>query len=114
MKLLLRLPVILFSGLLAACAAPSLVIGQPRAALKSEEVVIYYMQRPLCDFETVAHIQVNGGYYSLDSMLKNMRSAAAEVGAGGLYVLHTQQLEVKEYLGTAKAIRCLTAWGKEF
>jgi hypothetical protein len=37
-----------------------------------------------------------------------MQKQAAMVGANGLYVLHTQQLDVKEYLGTAKAIRCLS------
>lgn len=84
-----------------------MIIGQRQASISSEEVVVYYMDRPRCEYVTIAHIQANGGYFSLASMLANMRREAAEVGANGLYVLHTQQLEVKEYLGTAKAIRCL-------
>jgi hypothetical protein len=42
-------------------------------------------------------------------MVEGMRQHAARVGASGLYVLQTQQLEIKEYLGTARAIRCLPA-----
>ena len=96
----------LTSFLLSACAEPALIIGQTRTSIDEEDVVIYYIERPACNFETVAHIQVNGGYYSLQKMLTGMRQQAAEVGAGGLYVLHTQQLVFKEYIGVAKAIRC--------
>jgi hypothetical protein len=83
------------------------VVGKPEAGITAEEVAIYYIDRPRCEFETIAHIRVSGGFFTLDSMLKSMRRQAAKVGANGLYVLHTQQLDVKEYLGTAKAIRCL-------
>ena len=69
---------------------------------------IYYTERPRCPFETVAHIRATGGYFSLESMLRNMYREAAQLGASGLYVLETRQLENREYLGTAKAIRCLS------
>jgi hypothetical protein len=85
------------------------VIGKPEVGITAEEVAIYYIDRPRCDFETIAHIRVSGGFFTLDSMLKSMRRQAAKVGANGLYVLQTQQLDLKEYLGTAKAIRCLAA-----
>jgi hypothetical protein len=93
--------------LLLGCAAPALVVGQPKASIANDDVVVYYIDRPRCNFETVAHIRVTGGYFSLDSMFKDMRQQAATLGASGLYILHTQQLDVKEFLGTAKAIRCL-------
>ncbi len=98
---------ILSSSLVIGCAEPALVVGQPATIIDSEDVVIYYTERPNCNFETIAHIRVTGGYYSLESMFAKMRRQAAMVGANGLYVLHTQQLDIKEYLGTAKAIRCL-------
>jgi len=102
-------PVLLLSSLLSlGCAEPPLVIGQPAASTSKDNVVIYYIDRPRCNFETLAHIRVTGGYFTLESMLGKMQKQAAMVGANGLYVLHTQQLDVKEYLGTAKAIRCLS------
>jgi len=100
---------LLSSLLLSGCAEPSLVVGQPGPSLSSEEVSIYYIERPRCNFQTIAHIKATGGYFSLDAMLRNMRREAAQVGASGLYVLHSQQLNTKEFLGTAKAIRCLPA-----
>ncbi|MBT8434728.1 MAG: hypothetical protein KJN95_08705 [Gammaproteobacteria bacterium] len=103
------IPVLLLSSLLSlGCAQPPLVIGQPAASTSKDEVVIYYIDRPRCNFETLAYIRVTGGYFTLESMLGKMQKQAAGVGADGLYVLHTQQLDVREYLGTAKAIRCLT------
>ena len=109
MKSSLFLTLLLSSLLLSGCAETPLVIGQPAASTNSQQVTIYYIDRPSCNFETLAHIRVTGGYYSLGSMLAKMRQQAAGVGADGLYVLQTQQLDVKEYLGTAKAIRCLPA-----
>ena len=103
------LTLLLSSQLLGGCVEPAIVVGQPGTSLPSDKVRIYYFDRPSCVFETIAHIRVTGGYLSLNSMLRNMRRDAAEVGANGLYLLHTQQLHNKEYLGTAKAIRCLPA-----
>jgi len=103
------IPVLLLSSLLSlGCAEPPLVIGKPFASIGKDEVIIYYIDRPSCKFETLAYIRVTGGYFTLESMLGKMQKQAAMVGANGLYVLHTQQLDVKEYLGTAKAIRCLS------
>ena len=97
------------AAMLAGCMQPPFVVGQARTPLESEDVVIYYIDRPRCNFETLAFIEARGGYYSLESMFSNMRRDAAEIGASGLYVLHTQLSEMKEYRGTAKAIRCLSS-----
>ena len=91
---------------LGGCAEPTTIIGQPTAAINAEDVVIYYAEKPGCNFETVAWIQ-GGAYLSLQSMFVKMRLEAAQIGASGLYIVHTQQTEMKEFLGTAKAIRCL-------
>ena len=109
MKKYTLLTLLLSSQLLSGCVEPALVVGQPGTSLSSDAVRIYYIDRPSCTFETIAHIKVTGGYFTLNSMLRNMRRDAAEVGASGLYVLQTQQLHNREYLGTAKAIRCLPA-----
>lgn len=97
------------SLLLTGCVESSVIMAKPGTSAPGDEVSVYYIERPHCNFETVAHIRVTGGYFSLAGMLRNMRQEAAEAGASGLYVLQTQQLETKEYLGTAKAIRCLPA-----
>ena len=95
--------------LMSACSVPALVVGQPGVETDIEKVQIHLYERPACNFDTIALIRVEGGYYSLAMMLNAMRRQAAEVGAGGLYVLHTEQLELKEYIGSAKAIRCLSS-----
>ena len=105
----LIMTLIALSLLLAGCAESSLVVAKPGASLPGGEVSVYYIDRPRCNFETIAHIRVTGGYFSLESMVSKMRRQAAEAGASGLYVLQTQRLETKEFLGTAKAIRCLPA-----
>ena len=109
MKYSIPAKIVLLLCLLAGCSVPATIVGQPGEKTRPESVRIYYTQRPQCEFETIALVQVEGSYYSLQSMFDQMRSQAAEVGANGLYVLHTQRLETKEYLGTAKAIRCLPA-----
>ena len=94
--------------MLVACAQPPLITGRPGAAVDSSEVAIYYAQRPVCRFETVAELSASG-YFSLQSMFSSMRRDAAVLGADAVYVVHTQQTEMKEFLGSAKAIRCLSA-----
>lgn len=94
---------------LSGCASPALVVGQTAPALDAEEVDIYYVDRPRCNFETIAYLRSTGGYISLASMFRKMRSEAGKLGASGVYVLETRQLETREFLGTAKAIRCLPA-----
>ncbi len=107
MKKLIPLIYLSLSLFLSGCAEPVMIVGQPAAAVASEAVDIYYIERPNCNFETIAHIKVTGGYFSLQAMLSSMRQEAAQVGADGLYVLQSQQLLNREFLGTAKAIRCL-------
>ncbi len=100
---------IMLLSLLSGCVQPPLMVGKAGPAVSPEQVVVYFPDRPRCNFETLAHIQINGGYLSLESMFRKMRMQAAAIGADGLYVLHTQRMEIREYLGNAKAIRCLPA-----
>ena len=92
--------------LLAGCAHPLTLTGSSEPAINKSSVTIFYPDRPKCNFDTVGIIYIEGGYYSLDRLFEKMQSQAAEVGANGVYVLHTHQLDIKEYVGSAKAIRC--------
>ena len=49
---------------------------------------------------------VEGGYYSLSALFTKMQLEAAAVGASAIYVTHTKRLAFKEFIGSAKAIRC--------
>ena len=109
MKLYSAVKMLLGASLLSGCLQPALVVGPKRAPLASEDVVIYYIERPRCSFETIAHIRAEGGFYSLEGMMTSMRRQAAEIGASGLYVLQMQRSDLKGYRGSAKAIRCLPA-----
>lgn len=92
--------------MLVGCAHPITLTGLSGPEIDSDSVAIYYPDRPSCNFDTLGIIYIEGGYYSLASLLTKMQSQAAEVGASAVYVLHTQRLDIKEYLGSAKAIRC--------
>lgn len=92
--------------LLTGCAQPPLVTGRPSAALSPDSVEIFYARRPVCRYEVVAELSASG-YVSLASMFARMRRDAATLGANALYVVHTQQTAMKEFLGSARAIRCL-------
>jgi hypothetical protein len=109
MKNSLMLALLLSNYALSGCVGSTLVVGKPGPAVSSEQVTVYFIDRPPCNFETIAHIKISGGYFTLESMVGGMRQQAASVGASGLYVLQTQQQAIKEYLGTARAIRCLPA-----
>lgn len=93
---------------LHGCAS-TLLVGEAKPRVASDAVRVYFIDRPRCNFETIAHIQVTGGYLSLPAMLTKMRNEAAGVGASGLHVLQIQQSEIREFGGMAKAIRCLPA-----
>lgn len=97
---------LMLSLILAGCAQPALVTGRISAALNPDSVAIYYARQPACRFEIVAELSASG-YVSLASMFDRMRRDAAGLGANALHVVHTQQTEMKEFLGSARAIRCL-------
>ncbi len=97
------------SVLVSACAHPVLIVGKTSESIEVENVELFYTQRPTCDFETVGYLRIEGGSYSLASLFERMQKQAAEVGAGGVYVIETRRLDIFEYIGTARAIRCLSS-----
>jgi hypothetical protein len=100
--------IILLFGL-TACAKPIVMVASASEALDPTEVKLYYTQSPKCEFETVGYLEVNGGYYSRSSLFTKMREQAAEIGADGVFVIEARRLDILEYVGTARAIRCLNA-----
>ncbi len=82
------------------------MVGEAVNPVEAEEVRLYYRQRPLCEFETIGYLRIEGGHYSMNSLFNKMRQQAAAVGASGLYVTETHRLDTFEYTGVAKAIRC--------
>ncbi len=90
-----------------ACAHPVLVVGKTSESIEPDSVQLFYTQRPGCEFETVGYLRIEGGSYSLSSLFKRMQNQAAELGANGVYVIETRRLDILEYIGTARAIRCL-------
>ena len=108
MKRHLAAGLLLCAAISGGCANTTLLVGQQRAAIDSDDVVVYFYERPRCHFETVAWIDIKHGVFGSQQMLANMRKAAAEVGASGLVLLQSQQLSLIETAGSAKAIRCLS------
>ena len=108
-----KLPIQIFATVLlialTACAKPIVMVGIASEGIDPNDVRLYYTQGPECEFETVGYLEVNGGYYSRASLFTKMQEQAAEVGADGVYVIEAQRLDILEYIGTARAIRCLNA-----
>jgi len=90
-----------------ACAHPVLMVGKTSESIDADNVQLFYAQRPGCKFETVGYLRIEGGSYSLSSLFRRMQNQAADVGANGVYVIETHRLDIFEYIGTARAIRCL-------
>ena len=89
-----------------SCAHPVIIVGKTGGSIDASDVDIYYPELPKCNFNTIAYIRVEGGFYSLNSLIEHMRSQAANVGADALYIMQTQRLDIKEFTGVAKAIQC--------
>ncbi|MDH5356775.1 MAG: hypothetical protein OEY09_20210 [Gammaproteobacteria bacterium] len=101
--------IFLLATLVISCAQPILVVGEPGVAIDPDKVKVYYARRADCDYDTVGYITGHGGLYSLASLVHDMRTQAAEIGADGVVVIETRRLDLFEYIGTAKAIRCLAS-----
>ncbi len=96
------------SGLLAGCASEPFVTGRVGEPVSAESVVIYYINKPDCDYETIAYLVMERPLYSRQALADALRNQAAELGASAVYIEQTQRLPGREYVGTARAIRCIT------
>lgn len=98
--------IVLLTGILSACVSPILITGEKSDPIPLENVRLYYAQRPDCSYDTIGHLRITGGYYSRFKLFRAMKRQAASVGADGVYVHESRQLDILEYIGTASAIRC--------
>jgi len=103
MKLTLAFLMLLF---LSACSIGSTVMTGPATdPMEVTKVSIVY-QAPACDFETVANIDISGGYFSRASLIDGFRERAGALGASIVQVLYIQTIGSNEYFGSARALRC--------
>ena len=96
-------------GLLACANNSTLVIGPVSDAVKSREVEIYYANNPACEYVVVALMEIPGHHYSRASLIEAFRVKAASLGATAIQISHMQKIGASEYLGSARAIRCVGA-----
>ncbi len=95
--------------LLQACAEQPraiLVTGEVLPEIKPNQVRLYYTDWPSCNFDTVGYINEDLAF-SRHELMHRFKLHAAHVGAPAVMVISIQNLDGMEYLGTAKAIRCL-------
>lgn len=103
------LAILMAAGLLLpGCASEPFVVGKIGAPIEVDAVTVYYVDRPVCEFETVAHLVMEYPYFSLQGAVNAMRAQAAELGADGLYVEQSQRLPGRDYVATGRAIRCVS------
>ena len=98
---------VVLSLLTGACSHPVLIVGKTTESIELDKVELFYAEKPGCEFETVGYLRIEGGSYSLASLFRRMQKQAAGIGADGVYVIETRRLGIFEYIGTARAIRCL-------
>ena len=94
--------------LLAGCSSEPFVVGEIGSPKPVEAVEIFYIDRPDCEFETIAHLVMETPYFSLQGAVNAMRTQAAELGAEGLFVEQTQRLPGRDYVATGRAIKCIS------
>jgi hypothetical protein len=93
---------------MAACAGNSMIrTGKAGEEVEPDQVRLSFSQREPCAYEVIAHIEITGGYFSRESILQAFRSKAARVGADSVQVHYLQKRDVSEFLGQARAIRCV-------
>ena len=94
--------------LVSACASHSVIISGPLyPPLQRSDVVVYLGQAPGCEFEVIAHLEVQGGYLKRDSLITGFRQQAADLGANVVEIIDIQRIGSSEYMGSARALRCI-------
>jgi|GEM_PF-607172 len=93
---------------LAGCAGNSVIsTGNAGPEVEPDQVRLSFSQREPCTYEVIAHIEITGGYFSRESILQAFRRKAAPFGADAVQVHYLQKRDVSEFLGQARAIRCV-------
>ena len=92
--------------LLSACTTGSTVVtGKVSEPVDIADVRVLY-QRPNCEFEEVARIDMPGNYFDRVRLIDAMREQAAALGADLLQIIDLELVGSSEYRGSARALRC--------
>jgi hypothetical protein len=93
---------------LSACGHQSALILQEAESIEDESRFRLFINRvPDCDFGTIAHLHSRGDYSSGDDLIEDFREEALELGANALSVEFIQRTDLNQYIGNARALRCM-------
>lgn len=70
------------------------------------KIKIYYSKLPICQYDVVGTIDINGFYFSKQSLFRKMAEEAEKLNADGVIIGFLEQLDIKEYVASGEAIRC--------
>ena len=100
--------IVLMMPLLSACAGTSVMqTAQPGPAVEPEQVRVSFAMREPCDFEVIGQIEIAGWYFRRESIVEAFREKAAGLGAHAVQIHYLQKRDISEFIGQARAIRCL-------
>lgn len=92
----------------SSCAFRDVVVsGTVTPEIDPTKVKVYLMDNPPCDVELVADIRIPGDYFSRSSLIDAFKESAAKFGAPIIQVTTIVKLNITEYQGTARALRCI-------
>ncbi len=73
----------------------------------NKKLNVFYYTKPTCAYEVIGYIEVNGFYYTKSGVFQFMADEAKKMQADAVEIDYLDQLDIKEYVGLGKAIRCL-------
>jgi hypothetical protein len=94
--------------LISACVGNSVITtGTLGDEIDAEDVRVYFAYEAACEHEVIGIIEVNGLHFSRESITDRFRAKAAMLGANAVHINYLQKRDVGEFLGQARAIRCV-------
>ncbi len=94
--------------LLASCSQQGVILqADPGSAVAEEQVKVLLNERPACNYEVVAWLEIPGTFYDRSRLIGVFRSKAANLGADFVEITSLQKIGAIEYKGTARALRCV-------
>ena len=92
--------------LISSCSTIDVYRYKEMPEIDEADVIVYYGNYPSCEYSLIAQMEVSGSYFSKSAILSAFKQKAAALGANGVVVDYLTQSTMKEYSGTAEAIRC--------
>ena len=96
------------AAMLSACAGDSQILTGPELeSVEVEQVRLVFGYPVQCDYDALAIFEISGGYFSRESIVEEFRELGADVGADVVQIQYLQKRNVGEFLGQARALRCI-------